>query len=75
MGGNVPLRSPGYGDCARQCAFSQSLSLILLSKSDSNFILFREKKKNRKLQSVTGIIKQQIHHLLGEAETRGPSWQ
>ena len=34
-----------------------------------------KKKKNRKLQSVTGIIKQQIHHLLGEAETRGPSWQ
>lgn len=34
-----------------------------------------EKKNNRKLQSVAGIIKQQIHHLLGEAETRGQSWQ
>lgn len=45
MGRNVPLRIPGYGDCARECAFSQSLSLILLSKSDSNFILFREKKR------------------------------
>ena len=32
-----------------------------------------KKKKNSKLQSVAGIIKQQIHHLLGEAETRGQS--
>ena len=35
----------------------------------------KKKKKNSKLQSVAGIIKQQIHHLLGEAETRGQSWQ
>lgn len=46
-GRNVPLRIPGCGGCARECTFSQSLSLILLSKSDSNFILFRRKKKKR----------------------------